>query len=67
MTRLSMPTAKPKSLTQQQNDFTAEGSPPPGKVAAAAPETANGNGSKAPHPYGTPHDNRRRMPWGKRR
>lgn len=33
------PTAadKVKPLAQQQNDFTAEGSPPPGKVATADP------------------------------
>jgi len=29
----------PNSLSQQQSDFTAEGSPPPGKVAAASPVT----------------------------
>ena len=28
-----------KSLTQQQSDFTAEGSPPPGQVAKAGPVT----------------------------
>ena len=28
---------KPSTLAQQQADFTAEGSPPPGKVAAAEP------------------------------
>jgi hypothetical protein len=31
---------KPSTLAQQQSDFTAEGSPPPGHVAAAAPLTA---------------------------
>jgi hypothetical protein len=67
MTRLSMPTPKPKSLTQQQSDFTAEGSPPPGKVAAAAPASTDSNGKAQPHPSGIPQDNRRRMPWGKRR
>jgi len=30
---------KPSTLAQQQADFTAEGSPPPGKVAASAPIT----------------------------
>ena len=28
---------KARSLTQQQTDFTSEGSPPPGKVATSAP------------------------------
>jgi len=31
---------QPKTLAQQQADFTAEGSPPPGKVAASTPVTA---------------------------
>jgi len=31
---------KPKSLAQQNLDFTAEGSPPPGRVAADRPVTA---------------------------
>jgi hypothetical protein len=31
---------KPGTLTQQQADFTAEGSPPPGNVAASGPVTA---------------------------
>jgi hypothetical protein len=31
---------KPSNLAQQQSDFTAEGSPPPGKVAASEPVTA---------------------------
>lgn len=30
---------KTKTLAQQQTDFTAEGSPPPGKVATTAPLT----------------------------
>ena len=30
---------QPKSLSQQPTDSTAEGSPPPGKVAAASPVT----------------------------
>lgn len=33
------PPIKPSTLAQQQADFTAEGSPPPGKVAASAPVT----------------------------
>lgn len=28
---------KPPSLAEQKTDFTAEGSPPPGKVATTAP------------------------------
>ena len=31
---------KPSTLAQQQSDFTAEGSPPPGKVAASPAVTA---------------------------
>jgi hypothetical protein len=31
---------KPSTLAQQQSDFTAEGSPPPGNVAASGPVTA---------------------------
>lgn len=31
---------KPSTLAQQQSDFTAEGSPPPGKVAVSGPVTA---------------------------
>jgi hypothetical protein len=31
---------KPKTLAQQQADFTAEGSPPPGNVAGSTPVTA---------------------------
>lgn len=30
---------RPKSLGKQKTDFTAEGSPPPGKVANEAPVT----------------------------
>jgi len=30
---------KPTTLAQQQSDFTAEGSPPPGNVAASGPVT----------------------------
>ena len=33
----STPKPKVKSLEQQQSDFTSEGSPPPGKVAASEP------------------------------
>jgi hypothetical protein len=32
--------SKPSTLAQQQSDFTAEGSPPPGDVAASSPVTA---------------------------
>jgi hypothetical protein len=40
---------KPKTLAQQQADFTAEGSPPPGNVAASIPVTAHkAAGSPAP-------------------
>jgi hypothetical protein len=31
------PKLKPKTIVQQHTDFTAEGSPPPGKVGAEVP------------------------------
>ncbi len=31
----STPAVKPKTLSQQNSDFTSEGSPPPGHVAGA--------------------------------
>jgi len=34
-------TLEPPTLAQQQSDFTAEGSPPPGKVAASTAVTAS--------------------------
>ena len=39
---------KPKTLGQQHDDFTAEGSPPPGKVATSIPVTTHrAEGSRA--------------------
>jgi hypothetical protein len=32
---------KPKTVVQQHTDFTAEGSPPPGKVGTEAPVQVN--------------------------
>ncbi len=32
---------KAKTLAQQNTDFTAEGSPPPGKVGMSIPDTAH--------------------------
>lgn len=37
MRRKPSRTLKPKPLAQQETDFTAEGAPPPGKVATSAP------------------------------
>jgi hypothetical protein len=37
-----------KTLTEEKSDFTAEGSPPPGKVSTAVPATA-------PHTKPEPH------------
>jgi hypothetical protein len=34
------PPREPAALTQQKSDFTAEGSPPPGKVSVASPNLA---------------------------
>jgi hypothetical protein len=47
------PTRAPKvsNLRQQQTDFTAEGSPPPGKVATSVPVT-KGKTTKAASPGG---------------
>ena len=36
---LPAPTPAPKTLAQEKADFTAEGSPPPGKVAGSVPTT----------------------------
>ena len=36
-----VPAPAPKALAQQQADFTAEGSPPPGKVGLTAPESTS--------------------------
>ena len=43
----SSPAREPASLARQQADFTAEGSPPPGMVATAAPV-----GTEPPVPVG---------------
>jgi hypothetical protein len=39
---------KVKSLAQQNTDFTAEGSPPPGQVASTVPVTAEATGTSLP-------------------
>lgn len=33
------PVPAPKTLAEQKSDFTAEGSPPPGKVSTSTPDT----------------------------
>jgi hypothetical protein len=56
----------PKTLTEQNTDFTAEGSPPPGKVAGTGRTVAP---SRRPAPSRTPAGipgARRRAPTGKR-
>lgn len=40
---------KAKSLHQQNVDFTAEGSPPPGQVATEPPVTATDSPAQTPH------------------
>ena len=35
------PPAAPATLAEQKSDFTAEGSPPPGKVSTSKPATAH--------------------------
>ncbi len=40
---VSAPAPTPLSLQEQKLDFTAEGSPPPGKVATEAPLTEHDN------------------------
>jgi hypothetical protein len=42
--------AKAKTLAQQQSDFTAEGSPPVGNVATAAPVTPTQGETKNTQP-----------------
>jgi hypothetical protein len=57
----------PKSLAQQNTDFTAEGSPPPGRVAgtgAAAALPLRHAASRTPAGIPGAH---RRAPTGKRR
>ena len=41
---------KPRSLAQEQADFTSEGSPPPGKVSNADPQTPSEPPSATPDP-----------------
>ena len=44
------PAPKPLNVPQQQADFTAEGAPPPGRVAKGPPElTPGAGGAKAQH------------------
>jgi len=59
--------AEPKSLAQQNTDFTAEGSPPPGRVAGSGVAGALPQ-RHAPSrtPTGIPGAHRR-APTGKRR
>jgi len=45
------PRSRKKLLAQQQSDFTSEGSPPPGKVAASEPKLPQD--SQAPVPAHT--------------
>lgn len=62
---ISASTVKPKSLAQQNTDFTSEGAPPPGRVAgvgAAAPATQAASRTPANIPGA-----HRRAPVGKRR
>ena len=42
------PPPKARDLTQQKDDFTAEGSPPPGMVGTELPETADETVTTAP-------------------
>ncbi|QTN23416.1 hypothetical protein HZ992_25515 [Rhizobacter sp. AJA081-3] len=42
------PVPAPKTLAEQKADFTAEGSPPPGKVATSTPDTAAEPGKATP-------------------
>jgi hypothetical protein len=58
--------AKTSSLQQQNADFTAEGSPPPGQVAGLAGVKAAGTRhAKSRTPEGIPGSNRR-APTGKK-
>jgi hypothetical protein len=42
------PPPAPFTLTQQKSDFTAEGSPPPGKVSGTTPVTVPEDASALP-------------------
>lgn len=46
------PTAKPKSLAEQQTDFTSEGSPLAGKVGTTEPATTQAEATAALTPTG---------------
>ncbi len=48
--------AKPKSLDQQQADFTSEGSPLPGKVATTVPAVTPAEAEANLHPATTARD-----------
>lgn len=48
------PDPKPRSLHQQNADFTSEGSPPPGKVAKEPPATLDKDHKKKPATSSTP-------------
>ena len=39
---------EPAALTRQESDFTAEGSPPPGKVSVASPALALNRAAVSP-------------------
>jgi hypothetical protein len=60
-------TLKPKSLAQQNTDFTSEGAPPPGQAAraiGAVPSAIRNAASRTPANIPGAH---RRAPTGKRR
>jgi hypothetical protein len=59
--------SKPKSLAEQKSDFTAEGAPPPGQVAATSGSALPGlRHAPSRTPAGIPGAHRR-APAGKRR
>lgn len=56
------PAPKTRNLTQQKTDFTAEGAPPPGKVALDVPVVNDeGQGESSLHPVAVPGTRKRRL------
>ena len=46
-------TPKPKSLAEQESDFTSEGSPPPGTAATPDPVTSDKTAKRLPRATAT--------------
>ena len=64
---LLKPADKASSLAQQNTDLTAEGSPPPGKVATTVPVAAGKVAKRNIESPFTGPLGHKRPPWGKKR